>query len=134
MAQAKRGETYGRLKRWVDKDLAAGWPVRRPLALYGPFCAAGFVGIGAYNAGSFAGFAVALFWWVIVPLWAIWTAFVLWRASRLMRAVTLRSDRLYDRGGKYLLPPEYAATESLTAIHRRARQIKRCYGPTKSPE
>ena len=49
--------------------------------------------------------------WLLVSLFgAAWTGFVLWRASRIMKAATIRGDRQFDQRGKYLLPPEYAAS------------------------
>ncbi len=50
-----------------------------------------------------------------------WFAFVGWRGWRLFRQSALRGDRRYDRSGKYLLPPEYADTESATRARGRKK-------------
>jgi hypothetical protein len=54
---------------------------------------------------------------------AIWFALVGWRAWRLFRQFAERNDRLYDRSGKYVLPPEYADTESATKARRRSKNV-----------
>lgn len=51
-----------------------------------------------------------------------WFGFVGWRASRLLRAAAVKGDRQFDRKTKFTLPPEYAASESVTAARRRARR------------
>jgi hypothetical protein len=51
----------------------------------------------------------------------IWFGFVGWRALLLFRAFGAKGDRLYDSAGKYVLPPEYAKTESATKARRRRR-------------
>lgn len=57
---------------------------------------------------------------------ALWVGFVLWRVWRFLRAEAMKSDRIYDRSGKYQLPPEYAQTESATkaAQWRADRQVR----------
>jgi len=62
------------------------------------------------------------FWLLPIPLALAWTAFVIWRAGRLTRAASILSARDYDRSGKFLLPPEYANSESSFAAARRARR------------
>ena len=56
-----------------------------------------------------------------ISLDVIWFAFVATRAWRLFRVSAERSDRLYDRSGKYALPPEYAETESATSARRKPK-------------
>lgn len=52
----------------------------------------------------------------------IWFSYVGWRAWLLFRQAAARGDRLYDRKGKYALPPEYADTESATKARERRRK------------
>ena len=52
---------------------------------------------------------------------ALWFGVVGWRAWLLFRRSAAKSDRLYDQKGKYMLPPEYADTESATGARRRKR-------------
>ena len=117
-----RGQNYLRVRRWVDRDLAA-YP-RDSLALWGPTGIAALLFVGAYNAGPAEPVAVALFWLLIAPPWAAWLVFVLWRASRIIRCETIKGDREYDQRGKYLLPPEYARSESVAAANSRDRRRK----------
>lgn len=55
---------------------------------------------------------------------AVWFALVGWRAWRLFRQSAERNDRLYDQSGKYVLPPEYAHTESATKARRRRGNVR----------
>ncbi|MFZ3485747.1 hypothetical protein [Sphingomonas sp. 3-13AW] len=52
----------------------------------------------------------------------IWFGFVGWRALLLFKEVSTKGDRLYDRSGKYVLPAEYAETESATKARTRRRK------------
>ncbi|WAC60705.1 hypothetical protein [Brevundimonas sp. SL130] len=61
---------------------------------------------------------------VAAAFWVSWIAFVGWRAARLIRASNYKSARDYDRRGKFLLPPEYAASESYMSHKRRSRKAK----------
>lgn len=122
MARSARGENYLRVRRWVDRDLAA-YP-RDSLALWGPTGIAILALVGAYNAGPAEPVAVALFWLLIAPPWGAWMGFLLWRASRIIRFEAIKGDREYDQRGKFLLPPEYARSESVAAASRRERRRK----------
>nr|WP_312990626.1 hypothetical protein [Brevundimonas diminuta] len=85
----------------------------------------------------FAAFApLILFHLLLIPLpWTAWLLalpwaatsgiFLGWRAWRLIRADSIKSARDYDRRAKFLLPPEYAASESLLAHQRRKRRSNR---------
>ena len=119
MAKPATVRSYFRVRRRVDKEIST----HQQYAL--PVWAANLLAIlmlvGAYHAGPLT---LAIFWFLVAPFWAIWTVFVIWRVSRLIRADVIRGDRQYDRRGKYLLPPEYAHTKSITAINRRARKFK----------
>jgi hypothetical protein len=53
-----------------------------------------------------------------------WFSFVGWRGWRLFRQFAARSDRLYDRRGKHLLPPEYRGRESATKARRRRKNVR----------
>ncbi len=63
------------------------------------------------------------FWiWSICVCWFVcWNIFAGWRLVRHLKEVSLRSDRHYDRVGKYDLPPEYADSESATKAKRRRK-------------
>jgi hypothetical protein len=52
---------------------------------------------------------------------AVWFSYVGWRAWLAFQQAGARGDRIYDRKGKYALPPEYAGTESATKARRRRR-------------
>jgi hypothetical protein len=52
----------------------------------------------------------------------IWLGFVGWRALLLFKAFSAKGDRLYDRSTKYVLPAEYAETESATKAQTRHRK------------
>ncbi len=54
----------------------------------------------------------------------LWFSFVGWRAWLLIRQAAERGDRLYDRKGKFLLPPEYTHTESATKARRRRGNVR----------
>ncbi|HST91375.1 MAG TPA: hypothetical protein VLJ13_04175 [Brevundimonas sp.] len=56
---------------------------------------------------------------VVIALAWLW--FVSWRAWRLIRTASIKDARDYDRRGKFLIPPEYATSESHFAHHRRKR-------------
>lgn len=115
-----KNRSYLKVRRWVDQDLLA-YP-RRPISLMGPL----FVAPLAFAAASFFGMlTVVVFYTLVAPGLALWTTFVLWRAGRIMRAAAIRGDRQFDQRGKYLLPPEYAASESATAAGRRRRNSRR---------
>jgi hypothetical protein len=55
---------------------------------------------------------------IATVLTAVWLLFVVWRGWRLLRASILKSDRAYDRKGRFMLPPEYKRTISATGAKR----------------
>lgn len=59
-----------------------------------------------------------------IVLTVSWSAFVGWRAWRLILVFAERSDSQYDREGKFALPPEYADSDSATETKRRRASKK----------
>ncbi|WP_093512414.1 hypothetical protein [Sphingopyxis sp. YR583] len=60
--------------------------------------------------------------WVIAAVWFVmWALFVSWRYLRYLKEISIKSDRHFDRVGKYDLPPEYADTESATKARQRRK-------------
>lgn len=119
MMRPAESETYLWVRRWVDHDLANQ---RRPTSIFGPLFFMLFAMIAADWAG---GVFFVTGWSVIVPIFAAWMAFVCWRLIRLLRAMTIKGDREFDQRGKYLLPPEYAASESYLAHQKRRNRLRR---------
>jgi hypothetical protein len=119
MRRPAHTEYYRRVRRWVDHDLAYQW---RPLSIFGPLFLVMFVMIAANWAG---GVPVVLGWTIIAPVYAVWMAFICWRIIRLIRTVTIKGDREFDQRGKYLLPPEYTASESYLAHQKRRSRLRR---------
>ncbi|MGA0546432.1 hypothetical protein ACO2Q1_14260 [Brevundimonas sp. VNH65] len=114
MGRRWTNRTYLKVRKWVDDDLTE---VRgRAISLFAPV----YAGIGALVAAGLLGpVGIGVFWLLALPALIACEVFVLWRAVRLSRAFTILGDRDYDRRGKYLLPPEYANTESPLAAKRR---------------
>ncbi|NBW07321.1 MAG: hypothetical protein EBR82_04785 [Caulobacteraceae bacterium] len=79
----------------------------------------GVVAMGFKLVGGPISFVI---WSALLSASVIWTGFVLWRAGRMMQAASIKGDRQYDQHGKYLLPPEYARSESATAARRRGKK------------
>jgi hypothetical protein len=119
----KRLTAYLKLRHWVDAQLASGsWLVRRR-----PFKDS----ILIFAIPALLGWAPFVPRWAVssslvvaAAMWLLWIAFVGWRAARLIRAGNYKSARDYDRRGKFLLPPEYAASESYMSHRRRSRKAK----------
>ncbi len=62
--------------------------------------------------------------WAVAWIWfLLWEGFVFWRWWVYMKVEAERSDRAYDRKGKFRLSREYWDTESATAS--RARKAKK---------
>jgi len=111
---------YTRLRRFVDWDLSKTGGVRAGdytlmigMAVIGfplPFLSQPYRGVETVIISIALGACFA------------WFAFVGWRASRLCRASGIRSDRRYDRAGKFELSAEYASTESATQAARRRKK------------
>ncbi|MFL9841953.1 hypothetical protein ABS767_13345 [Sphingomonas sp. ST-64] len=109
--------TYLKIRRLVDNDIKTS---PRPIS---PILGVAFLLIPVLT-GSW-GYSGMLIWLPAVLLAVAWTAFAWWRAIRAFRASVIRGDRDYDRRLKYLLPGEYARTESATASRRRRRKRRR---------
>ena len=61
--------------------------------------------------------------WGIAAVWFVaWTIFTFWRYARYLKEVSIKSDRQFDRSGKYNLPPEYADSESATRARQRRKR------------
>lgn len=111
---------FNRLCRFVDWDWSEGSYTRlgRWSSLIGFVLAGGPLLILNYTYSDFAetivgaGFALCL----------IWFCFVGWRVTRLIRAISAKVDRDFDKRRKFDLPPEYAKTESATASRRKRQK------------
>ena len=62
--------------------------------------------------------------YVAIAVFVGWFGFVGWRCIRMMRAMTLRKDRHFDRQGRFDLPPEYRDTQSATKARALCRQSR----------
>ena len=62
-----------------------------------------------------------LFWIPAVAWFVAWAIFVSWRYVRYLKEISIKSDRHFDRAGKYDLPPEYADSESATKARQRRK-------------
>lgn len=51
-----------------------------------------------------------------------WLLFVIWRGSRLMRAMNLNSGRQFERSDRYALAPEYRDAEDAALAARRRQR------------
>lgn len=120
MRRIKTDSRYLLVRGWVDRDILRN--PRYSIALFGPIYAGTATFLGLSLFGSFGRIAFCV---LFLPLIVAWVFFAAWRATRLLRADIIKSDRDYDRRGKYLLPPEYAATESPLAASRRRRRTRR---------
>lgn len=120
MTRRWKNETYLKLRRWVDRDVSA-YP-HHSIAFQGALIAMGILLFGAHVLG---GVTILGFWLVVFPTWAMWTVFVLWRVVRISRAAMIKGDRGYDQKTRYILPPEYADSESVLTASRRGRRRRR---------
>ena len=116
MRRFNRNNSYLTVRRWIDHDIAHRY--RAPS-----------VQISAVLTGVLVMFLLCADGWLLrlalapfLLLSAICTGFIFWRLSRIMRATTILSARDYDHRGKFLLPPEYANSESSLAAARRKRR------------
>lgn len=119
MAASRNLNIYLGIRRWVDHDLATQ---RRPISIFSPVFLVIFALIGARFIGPVADVVA---WALVLPLAAGWFAFVAWRISRLLRAVSIIGDREFDQRGKFLLSPEYHRSESVTAAAQRKQSRRR---------
>jgi hypothetical protein len=119
----KRRAAYLKVRHWVDARLSSeSWLVRnRPfkdsILVFAVLALTGWAPFVPRWAVSSSSVVAAAFW-------LLWIAFVGWRAARLIRAGNYKSARDYDQRGKFLLPPEYAASESYMTHQRRSRKAK----------
>ncbi|MFA5970264.1 MAG: hypothetical protein WC816_13600 [Sphingomonas sp.] len=113
---------FSSFRRFVDWDLR-----RQPNVSAGaltlligmsPWLALGATG-GEKHPPIFSAATVAI---ILFDL--LWFGFVGWRAWALIRQAAAQADRLYDRKGKYSLPPEYADTESATKARQRPGKFR----------
>ena len=97
----------------VDREFSRAYPSRLPLLpAFLPAIAASLLQHRIYSP-------------LLYGLTGLWTAFILWRGYRLMRAASIRGDRKFDREDKYNLIPDYAASESVLSANRRQRRVRR---------
>jgi hypothetical protein len=99
----------------VDRDLGQpGKPVSPYLALLTIF-------LGVHAARGSSLFALII-GGILVTLGVVASIFVGWRAYRVIKAISFRAGRRYERVERYALPPEYATSESsiLARLRRKA--------------
>ena len=112
--------TLERLRRFVDWDLK-----RKPITTAGNLTL--LIGMLPWlmlaatkdKEGSPA-FSMAFFSALLFD--AAWFGYVGWRAWLVFRQAAARGDRIFDRKGKFDLPPEYAGSESATKARSRRRR------------
>ncbi|MFC5344553.1 hypothetical protein ACETK8_18035 [Brevundimonas staleyi] len=119
MSRFDRDSTYLIVRRWIDHDIAHRY--RAPSVQVSGLLTGLLVMILLLAEGWLL--RLAIFPLLLVS--SAWTGFVFWRVSRITRALTIKGDRQYDQKGKFMLPPEYANSESTTAAERRKRRRSR---------
>jgi len=112
-------KTYLRVRRWIDHDIANRY--RAPSLTLSAFVTIA-IAFGFRLVGD--GLSLAI-WLTLLLLSTGWTGFVLWRAMRLIRTMSIRGDRKFDQCDKFQLLPEYASSESVTAAAQRKRKAGR---------
>ena len=115
MALKANSGTYIRIRRWADHDIANR---HRPVSIFFPF----FVTLIAATIALKVSGAASAISWMVALLGAVCLAFVLWRAARLVRVLSIKGDRAFDQKDKFLLSPEYHRSESVTAASQRKRR------------
>lgn len=107
-------KTVWRIRRWVDHEVSK--PTYNSFA-FAPACFA----LTPFVALEFVTHGASPDWLLVLPItFAVaWVGLVIWRGARMAKAGSLKSSRDYDRKGKYLLPPEYADSESTLAARTR---------------
>ena len=116
MSRFDGNSTYLTVRKWIDHDIAHRY--RQPSIQVSSLV----TGILLMTLILADGWLFRLALAPLLLLSAIWTGFVFWRLSRILRAATIIGDREYDRKAKFMLPPEYANSESATAAGRHKRQ------------
>ncbi len=67
--------------------------------------------------------AESIAFWSLCALAGIWQTYVFWRFWHHLKRDGLKAGRLYEKQGRYKLPPEYADSEdALMADERRKKQ------------
>ncbi len=119
MRRFTKDKTYLGVRRWIDHDIANRY--RAPsLTLSGIVTIAIAFGFRLVEGGL----SLAI-WLSLLLLSTGWTGFVLWRAMRLIRAMSIRGDRKFDQYDRFQLLPEYARSESVTGAAQRKRKAGR---------
>ncbi|WP_305758401.1 hypothetical protein [Brevundimonas sp.] len=119
MAKAAKANFYLRVRRWVDHDIAHRY--KSPV-LGLSFIAAMFVGFLSRNLERPSSWIA---WSLAMAVVLAWNAFVLWRAIRIVRAVSIKGDRDYDQRVKFTLDIEHQRSESVSAASQRERSRRR---------
>ena len=119
MAKAAKANIYLRVRRWVDHDIAHRY--KSPV-LQLSFFAAIFLGFLSRNLERPSSWVA---WLLAMAVVLAWNAFVLWRATRIFRAFSIKGDRDYDQRVKFTLDPDHQQSESVTATSRRKRSQRR---------
>ena len=118
MARKANSETYFRVRRWADHDIANRY---RPVSIFIPF----FATLIATTIALRVEGAASAISWMVALLGAVCLGFVLWRAVRLFRVLSIKGDRVFDQKDKFFLSPEYHRSESVTAAAQRKRSQRR---------
>ena len=120
MAGATKVNFYLRIRRWVDRDLAS-----RSLNTIAHVFGLIPILVAALAQNVFEQPVTTVVWTVAIGLCVAWTAFIVWRGVRLIKAGSIKGDREFDQTGKFLLSPEYHRSESVTATLQRKRKKRR---------
>ena len=64
-------------------------------------------------------------WSLAMAVVLAWNAFVIWRAIRIIRALSIKGDRDYDHRVKFTLDLEHQRSESVTAASQRKGSRRR---------
>ena len=111
---------YLDVRRWTDAELT-----REPRGGLGLAPMVLAIGIGLLFQAATTGPVRSAAWAVCVAAATLWIGFISWRGIRLIKAASLLGDRDYDRHGRFLLPPEYAGSESHLSHRRRLKRARR---------
>ena len=119
MSRFEKDSAYLVVRRWVDHDIAHHH--RAPSVSLSSILTISL----AFALVRADGWVSRMAWLGPLLLSSAWTGFVLWRAWRVTRAMTIKGDRQYDRKTKFKLPPDYSGSESVLAASRRRRRSRR---------
>lgn len=112
-----------RIRRLVDKDLSHVW--QKPITPIFGFIP---LGIAALLEFYLHPMAATVAWVVAIAAGSGWMAFLLWRAWRLFKAYSVRSDRSFDQRDKFTLAAEYHHSDSASRT-RKMRNARRRRAP-----